>query len=82
MLPKKSEAVCVTIRLESKDAPSLAAALVSEEFSFSNDDFSLEVTVHGDDLTEVRAKANTALRSLQAASESLIEVSQPQRYGE
>lgn len=75
MVAKKSDACSATLTLSpSVDVNSLAAALATEDVIIETDSSSLEVQVSADNVSDLRARLNTTLRSIQAASESLIEV--------
>ncbi len=75
MAAKKSDACTATLTLDdSIDASAIEAALATEDVLISRDDSGISIQVSGGNITDLRARLNTALRSLQAASESLIEV--------
>lgn len=72
---KKSESCTATLRLaEANQIQGLFACIQSEDAGASIEDDSLLVTVHGDSISDLRARLNSTLRSLQAASEALISV--------
>ena len=72
---KKSESCTATLRLADADqAQGLFACIQAEDANSSIDGVSLTVTVHGESLSDLRARFNSTLRSLQAASEALISV--------
>ena len=75
MVAKKSDVCSATLTLsKTVDVNALAAALVTEEVGVVTDSSSLSVQVTAENISDLRARLNTALRSIQAASESLIEV--------
>jgi tRNA threonylcarbamoyladenosine modification (KEOPS) complex Pcc1 subunit len=75
MVAKKSDACSATLTLsQTVDVNALAAALVTEQVGVVTDSSSLTVQVTAENISDLRARLNTALRSIQAASESLIEV--------
>jgi len=75
MEAKKSDACSATLTLsQTIDANSLAAALMTEDVVIENQPSSLTVQVSANNISDLRARLNTTLRSIQAASESLIEV--------
>ncbi len=78
---KRNEPCSATIHLDSHpDIIALRASLAGEEVSIeSNDDFH-KVTVVAVSVSELRAKLNSVLRSLQAASEALIEVDRARNH--
>jgi len=72
---KKSESCTATLRLADADQiQGLSACMQSEDADTSIVGDSLTVTVHGESLSDLRARLNSTLRSLQAASEALISV--------
>ena len=72
---KKSESCTATLRLSDADQiQGLSACMQSEDADTSIVGDSLTVTVHGESLSDLRARLNSTLRSLQAASEALISV--------
>ncbi len=75
MVAKKSDVCTATLTLSQNiDVNSLAAALATEDVDIKTDSSSLSVEVSADNISDLRARLNTTLRSIQAASESLIEV--------
>ncbi len=75
MVAKKSDACSATLTLsQTVDVNALAAALVTEQVGVVTDSSCLTVQVTAENISDLRARLNTALRSIQAASESLIEV--------
>ena len=75
MVTKKSEAWLATIRTSSDDYAALAASLVCEEVQcelVAPD--SIIVTIRGDSASDLRAKYNSTMRSLRAASEALSSI--------
>lgn len=75
MVAKKSDVCSATLTLsQTVDVNSLAAALATEDVNIETHSSSLAVQVSADNISDLRARLNTALRSIQAASESLIEV--------
>jgi len=75
MVAKKSDGCTATLTLSQNiDVNSLAAALATEDVDIKTDSSSLSVEVSADNISDLRARLNTTLRSIQAASESLIEV--------
>ena len=75
MVAKKSDACSATLTLsQNVDVNALAAALATEDVDIETHSSSLAVQVSADNISDLRARLNTALRSIQAASESLIEV--------
>ena len=72
---KKSESCTATLRLADSDQiQGLFACIQCEDADVSIEGDSLTVSVRGDSLSDLRARLNSALRSLQAASEALISV--------
>lgn len=72
---KKNDSCTASISIGgSTDVDSLVAALATEDVFIVKDDSSITIEVSSDNLGDLRARLNTALRSLQAASEALIEV--------
>jgi hypothetical protein len=72
---KKSESCTATLRLADADQiQGLSACMQSEDADTSIVGDSLTVTVRGGSLSDLRARLNSTLRSLQAASEALISV--------
>ncbi|MDP6324622.1 MAG: hypothetical protein QF684_03540 [Candidatus Thalassarchaeaceae archaeon] len=72
MVTKKSEAWMVIITASSNDPVSLAASLACEDFECVVDELeTVHVTIHGDSASDLRAKYNSAMRSLRASSEAL-----------
>ncbi|MCH2358555.1 MAG: CTAG/PCC1 family protein [Candidatus Poseidoniales archaeon] len=72
---KKSESCTATLRLtEADQIQGLSACMQSEDADTSIVGDSLTVTVRGESLSDLRARLNSTLRSLQAASEALISV--------
>ncbi|DAC52082.1 MAG TPA: hypothetical protein D7H97_00660 [Candidatus Poseidoniales archaeon] len=72
---KKNDSCSASISIDaSADVDSLVAALATEDVSIIKDDSSITIEVTSGNLSDLRARLNTALRSLQAASEALIEV--------
>ena len=70
---KKSESCTATLRLSDADQiQGLSACMQSEDADTSIVGDSLTVTVRGESLSDLRARLNSTLRSLQAASEALI----------
>ena len=75
MVAKKSDACSATLTLsQTVDVNALVAALATEDVDIETHSSSLAVQVSADNISDLRARLNTALRSIQAASESLIEV--------
>ena len=73
--PKKSECCTAAVTIHDEvSAAALAAALTTEGADVALAGSILTVAVSGDSISELRARLNTALRSLHAASEALIEV--------
>jgi len=72
--PKKSERCSASLTIAESDmAAALAAALTTEGAEVTLDDDSLTVNVQSETISDLRARLNTTLRSLQAASEALTE---------
>ena len=72
---KKSESCTATLRLSDADQiQGLSPCMQSEDADTSIVGDSLTVTVRGESLSDLRARLNSTLRSLQAASEALISV--------
>ena len=72
---KKSESYTATLRLSDTDQiQGLFACIQSEDAGASIEGDSLMVTVRGESISDLRARLNSTLRSLQAASEALISV--------
>jgi|LWDU01.1.fsa_nt_gi tRNA threonylcarbamoyladenosine modification (KEOPS) complex Pcc1 subunit len=75
MVAKKSDACSATLTFsQTVDVNSMAAALATEDVDIEIHSSSLAVQVSADNISDLRARLNTTLRSIQAASESLIEV--------
>ncbi len=75
MVAKKSEATWVaTIKTSSDECVALAASLACEEVDCIIDENILNVTIHGHSASDLRAKYNSTLRSLRAASEVLSSI--------
>ena len=75
MVAKKSEAPWVaTINTESDECVALAASLACEEVDYIIDGTNLHVTILGHSASDLRAKYNSTLRSLRAASEALSSI--------
>ena len=76
MVAKKSEATWVaTIKTSSDECVALAASLACEEVDCKIDENNiLNVTIHGHSASDLRAKYNSTLRSLRAASEVLSSI--------
>ena len=75
MVTKKSEAWLATITTTSDHRDALAASLICEdaEFEPSGSD-SLIVIIRGYSASDLRAKYNSTMRSLRAASEALSSI--------
>ena len=72
---KKSDSCTATLRLtEADQIQGLFACMQSEDAAASIEGDSLTVTVTGSSISDLRARLNSSLRSLQAASEALISV--------
>ena len=72
---KKNDSCSASISIDnSTDVDSLVAALATEDVVIVNDASCITIEVSSGNLADLRARLNTALRSLQAASEALIEV--------
>ena len=72
---KKNDLCSASIHIEGSEyIDSLVAALATEDVVISQDGNSTIIQVSSVNLSDLRARLNTVLRSLQAASESLIEV--------
>ena len=76
MVAKKSETPWVaTITTVSDECAALAASLACEEVDCVIDGKNaLSVTIHGHSASDLRAKYNSTLRSLRAASEALSSI--------
>jgi len=76
VVTKKSKASWVaTIKTTSDECVALAASLACEEVDCKIDGTnSLNVTIHGNSASDLRAKYNSTLRSLRAASEALSNI--------
>ena len=75
MVTKKSEAWVATITTISEHHDALAASLVCEDADFAlTDSNSIIVTIRGNSASDLRAKYNSTMRSLRAASESLSNI--------
>ena len=59
---------------EAHHIDSLVAALATEDVSISKNSDTTIIEISSSNLSDLRARINTVLRSLQAASEALIEV--------
>jgi len=72
---KKNDSCTASISIDnSTDVDSLVAALATEDVFIVKDGSCITIEVSSGNLADLRARLNTALRSLQAASEALIEV--------
>ncbi|MDE0708351.1 MAG: hypothetical protein OSB33_05315 [Candidatus Poseidoniales archaeon] len=72
MVTKKSEAWVATITATSADSAALAASLACEDVEYVMRESKLiQVTIHGDSASDLRAKYNSMMRSLRASSEVL-----------
>ena len=72
---KKNDSCTASISIDnSTDVDSLVAALATEDVFIVKDGSGITIEVSSGNLADLRARLNTALRSLQAASEALIEV--------
>jgi len=72
--PKKSERCSASLTIAESDiAAALAASLTTEGAEVTLDDDSLTVNVQSETISDLRARLNSTLRSLQAASEALGE---------
>ena len=72
---KKSDSCSASLTIDaSTDVDSLVAALATEDVSIVKDGSCITIEVSSGNLSDLRARLNTAFRSLQAASEALIEV--------
>ena len=72
---KKNDSCTASIYIDgSTDVDSLVAALATEDVFIVKDGSGITIEVSSGNLADLRARLNTALRSLQAASEALIEV--------
>ena len=72
---KKNDSCTASISIgNSTDVDSLVAALATEDVFIVKDGSCTTIEVSSGNLADLRARLNTALRSLQAASEALIEV--------
>ena len=72
---KKNDSCTASISIDnSTDVDSLVAALATEDVFIVKDGSCTTIEVSSGNLADLRARLNTALRSLQAASEALIEV--------
>lgn|GEM_PF-1403420 len=72
--PKKSERCCASLSIsDSANATALAAAMSTEDAEVNLVANSLTVDVQAESISDLRARLNSTLRSLQAASEALIE---------
>lgn len=72
---KKSETCSATLHLTNHpDIEALKASLIGEEAAIESAGDVHSISISAPELSELRAKLNTILRSLQAASDSLIEV--------
>ena len=75
MVTKKSEAWVATITTTSEYHDALAASIICEDAEFELTDFnSIIVTIHGHSASDLRAKYNSTMRSLRAASEALSNI--------
>lgn len=75
MVAKKSDVCSATLTIsQTVDVNALADALATEDVDIETHSSSLAVQVSAGNISDLRARLNTALRSIQAASESLIEV--------
>lgn len=71
---KKSESCTATIQFASNsNLDAVEASLITEDVKLHSSNSKLEIVVSANSLTDLRARLNSTLRSLQAASESLIE---------
>ncbi len=72
--PKKSERCSARLTIgDDERSAALAAALTTEGAEVTVSGNSLSVSVGAESISDLRARLNTTLRSLQAASEALIE---------
>ena len=75
MVTKKSEAWVATITTTSEYRDALAASLICEDAEFAlTDSNSISVTIRGHSASDLRAKYNSTMRSLRAASEALSSI--------
>lgn len=75
MSAKKNDSCSASISIDaSLDVDSLIAALATEDVSIVKEGQIMTLELTSGNLSDLRARLNTALRSLQAASEALIEV--------
>ena len=69
---KKSEPWVASIRIANQNSTSLLASLACEEVvSQRRDDRTLDIFIQGKSASDLRAKFNSTMRSLRAASEIL-----------
>jgi len=72
---KKSNNCKSSITIEgSQDIDSLVACLATEDVNITETKTTTIIEISSNNLSDLRARINTVLRSLQAASEALIEV--------
>ena len=75
MVTKKSEAWLATITTSSNFHAALAASLACEEVQYDLvESNSIRVVINGDSASDLRAKFNSTMRSLRAASEALSSI--------
>ena len=75
MVTKKSEAWLATITTSSDYQVALAASLACESVQYDLvESNSIEVIIQGDSASDLRAKFNSTMRSLRAASEALSSI--------
>ena len=71
MVTKKNSYWWATISIESSDSAALVASLACEEVACELEGDELYVTISGSSASDIRAKYNSTMRSLRAASETL-----------
>jgi tRNA threonylcarbamoyladenosine modification (KEOPS) complex Pcc1 subunit len=75
VVTKKSEAWLATITTSSPHHAALAASLACEEVQYDlGKSNSIQVVIHGGSASDLRAKFNSTMRSLRAASEALSSI--------
>jgi len=72
VVAKKNKAWVATIKTTSADSVALAASLACEDVEYVMRESKLiQVTIHGDCASDLRAKYNSMMRSLRASSDAL-----------
>ena len=71
MVTKKNNYWSATISTKSSDSAALVASLACEEVACELEGDELHVTISGYSASDIRAKYNSTMRSLRAASETL-----------